>query len=49
MSLLTVLFVVFLILKLIGIISWSWLIVFLPLIIEVILKLLLIFLSIFTD
>lgn len=49
MSLLTVLFVVFLVLKLIGIISWSWLLVFLPLIIEVILKLLLIFLSIFTD
>ena len=37
MSLLTVLFLIFLVLKLVGIIAWSWLAVFAPLIIEVIL------------
>lgn len=34
MSLLTILFLIFLILKLVGVIAWSWFIVFLPLIIE---------------
>jgi len=35
MSLWTVLFVVFLVLKLVGVIAWSWWLVFLPLIIWV--------------
>lgn len=37
MSLLSALFLIFLVLKLVGIITWSWLAVFAPLIIEVIL------------
>ena len=37
MSLFTILFLIFLVLKLAGIITWSWLAVFAPLIIEVVL------------
>ncbi len=38
MSLLTVLFLIFLVLKLTGNIDWSWLVIFLPLIINFILS-----------
>ena len=38
-TLLTILTIIFIVLKLVGVISWSWLTVFLPLIVTLIVKL----------
>lgn len=36
MGLLGILFVIFLVLKLVGVIDWNWIIVFLPLIVDIV-------------